>query len=232
MSPDFPRRPRVIKGALIAVEANPQDPPIGPKTPIFVFQYNPNMLTRTFSYPNHEEASTDFQKAQCTQGLPVELINLTLELDATDQLEYPEEHPETVKSGLHPSLAVLESMMYPKLRGGRQPKLPVILFVWGPNRIVPVFLTSMKVTEESFDQSLNPIRAKIDLCLRVLERSELTKNSLGYDIHENRLNHKEALALLYRRQPLVRTYSERASRDIRQHLNRKQLSTKKKKNER
>jgi hypothetical protein len=134
-----------------------------------------------------------------------------------------------VKNGLHPSLAVLESMMYPKLRGGRKPKPPVILFIWGPNRIVPVFLISMKVMEESFDPSLNPIRAKIDLCLRVLQRSELTKNSLGYDVHENRLSHKEALALLYRRQPLVRTYSERASRDIRRRLIRKNLSTKKKK---
>jgi hypothetical protein len=228
MSPDFPRRPRVVKGALIVVGSNPPDLAIGPETPIFVFQYNPNMLTRTFSYLNNEEA-TDYEKTQCTQGLPIELINLTLELDATDQLEYPEEHPETVKNGLHPSLAVLESMMYPKLCGGRKPKSPVILFIWGPNRIVPVSLTSMKVTEESFDQSLNPVRAKIDLCLRVLERSELTKNSLGCDVYENRLNHKEALALLYRRQPLVRTYSERASRDIRQHLNRKKPSAKKKK---
>jgi hypothetical protein len=229
MSPDFPRRPRVVKGALIAVESNPPAPAIGPETPIFVFQYNPDMLTRTFSYLNYEEASTDCEKAQGTLGLPIELINLTFELDATDQLEHPEEHQETVKNGLHPSLAVLESMMYPKLREGRKPKPPVILFIWGPNRIVPVFLTSMKVTEESFDPSLNPIRAKIDLCLRVLERSELTKNSSAYAIYKNRLNHKEALALLYRRQPLVRTYSERASSDIRQHLNRKNLSAKKKK---
>ena len=40
---------------------------------------------------------------------------------------------------------------------------PLLLFIWSKNRILPVRLTDFSVTEEAFDVSLNPIRAKVDL---------------------------------------------------------------------
>ena len=50
---------------------------------------------------------------------------------------------------------------------------PLALFVWGKNRIVPVRVTDFSITEEAFDPSLNPIRAKVSLGLRVLSIDDL-----------------------------------------------------------
>ncbi len=140
---------------------------------------------------------------------------MTLELDATDQLEQPEKNQNTIANGLHPQLAALESIMYPPKGISGQTELPVALFFWGPKRTVPVCLVSMQISEENFDTNLNPIRANIDLCMRVLKPSELKKGSLGYIICGNNLNLKETLALLYRQQPPDGTYSGQASPEVR-----------------
>ena len=50
---------------------------------------------------------------------------------------------------------------------------PLALFVWSKHRVVPVRLTSLQITEEFFDPSLNPIRAKVSLSLRVLSVDDL-----------------------------------------------------------
>jgi hypothetical protein len=50
------------------------------------------------------------------------------------------------------------------------------VFVWSRNRVLPVRLTEISITEEAFDTGLNPIRAKVSLGLRVLNA-----NDLGFD---------------------------------------------------
>lgn len=56
--------------------------------------------------------------------------------------------------------------------GGVQPAsrgtVPVILFVWGPGRIVPVRLTSFSVEEQAYSPLLYPIRAKVSIGLKIL----------------------------------------------------------------
>ncbi|MDD5034284.1 MAG: hypothetical protein PHE55_05960 [Methylococcaceae bacterium] len=52
-------------------------------------------------------------------------------------------------------------------------KLPVVLFVWGPGRIVPVRVTGLSITEKLYDGLLNPIHAEAQLSLRVLTPDEL-----------------------------------------------------------
>ena len=47
---------------------------------------------------------------------------------------------------------------------------PLALFIWSRNRIVPVRVTELSITEEAFDPNLNPIRAKVSLTLRALSR--------------------------------------------------------------
>jgi hypothetical protein len=47
------------------------------------------------------------------------------------------------------------------------------LFVWSKTRILPVRLTEFSITEEAFDKSLNPIRAKVSLGMRVLSVMDL-----------------------------------------------------------
>jgi hypothetical protein len=52
--------------------------------------------------------------------------------------------------------------------------------VWGPARVVPVKIESFSVTEQDFDQILNPIRAEISLELRVLTYRELEPGTIGH----------------------------------------------------
>jgi hypothetical protein len=47
------------------------------------------------------------------------------------------------------------------------------LFVWGPNRVTPVRLTGIEISEEQFDPRLNPIRAKVTLSMRVLNVNDV-----------------------------------------------------------
>jgi hypothetical protein len=56
---------------------------------------------------------------------------------------------------------------------------PMTLFVWGPQRVLPVRVTSFSITEEAHDPLLNPIRAKVDLSLAVLSYNDLPLLSAG-----------------------------------------------------
>jgi hypothetical protein len=189
---NFSRSLKIVKGALIAIGSASREL-ISEKNSVFVFQYNPEKLTREISYPDKEDTIASLQKSKNEPERPIETIHLTLELDATDQLEKPEQHPHTVENGLLPSLAVLESMMFPS------GELPVIIFQWGPKRTIPVRLTRYKITEEAFDQNLNPIRVTIDLCMQILGSSDFKSGSVSHEIYKNYQTQKEALALLYRK---------------------------------
>jgi hypothetical protein len=59
------------------------------------------------------------------------------------------------------------------------PEAPLTLFIWGFKRVVPVRLTTFSITEEAFDTGLNPIRAKVNLGLRVLNYQDLGLQSVG-----------------------------------------------------
>ena len=47
--------------------------------------------------------------------------------------------------------------------------VPVVLFFWGPGRIVPVRITSFGVDEQAFSPTLYPIRAKVTIGLKILD---------------------------------------------------------------
>jgi hypothetical protein len=49
----------------------------------------------------------------------------------------------------------------------------VALFVWGPQRIVPVRITQLSITEKLYDGLLNPVHAEAQIALRVLTPDEL-----------------------------------------------------------
>jgi hypothetical protein len=52
--------------------------------------------------------------------------------------------------------------------------VPTVLFVWGPGRILPVRVTSFKVTEKLYDPALLvPTHAEADIGLRVLTQLEI-----------------------------------------------------------
>jgi len=200
----------------VALKPSSKGPFIDFDTPIFIFQYNPEMLTRTISSIGGEEKSQVEVKNRDANAI-VELINLSLELDAANQLEQPDQHRDVIEVGLHPALAALESIMNSQ---SKTQASPVVLFLWGPNRIIPVWLDNLKVTEEAFDPNLNPIRAKIELSMRVRNLSELKRGSLGYAICASHLD---------RRRMHARLYSEnKVTRDLLRQVQTKNLSQKSK----
>ncbi|KAF0813713.1 hypothetical protein IGB42_02066 [Andreprevotia sp. IGB-42] len=52
-------------------------------------------------------------------------------------------------------------------------EVPIVLFFWGPGRIVPVRITSMTIEEQQFSPLLYPIRAKATLGVKVLDLDDL-----------------------------------------------------------
>lgn len=187
---------------------------LGPLPNIIIFQYNPEQLSRTLaSRAAPAEASNvgaAREDAQRVLGPPVETINLSVELDATDQLAEPAKNPQIVLLGLHPALAALELLLYPSsaqvLRNQTLAQagtaqicpadVPLVMFIWGPSRILPVHLTSFSVTEDAFDQRLNPIRAKVTLGLKVLTYMDLKNTSIGYNAYLATQTQKEVFARL------------------------------------
>jgi hypothetical protein len=51
--------------------------------------------------------------------------------------------------------------------------VPIVLFVWGPLRIVPVRITALSVAEKMFDDLLNPTHAEATITLTVLTPDDI-----------------------------------------------------------
>src|SRR5271170_1791885 len=179
----FPGSPRILKGGIVLLD--PDTFAVLPNG-IIVLQYNPDTLTRSLKIKGAEEGG-DRSEALRLTGPPVETIKLEAEIDATDQLEFPDQNSNTVQYGLFPQLAALETLVYPSTatlqnnfnlsQQGTLEIMPMLapmsLFVWSASRIVPVRLTDFSITEEAFDPALNPIRAKVSLGMRVLSIDDL-----------------------------------------------------------
>lgn len=212
MPSEFPRSPKLLKGALVVF---PSQKP-GPPPTVIVFQYNPEQLSRSLAPraapPDPGSVGGAREDALRVLGPPVETINLSVVLNATDQLEQPEQNLEVAVNGLHPALAALELLLYPPSpqvllnrvlaqAGSVQiapPDLPLTLLVFGKSRAVPVRLTSFSIAEEAFDPRLNPIQAKVDLGMQVLTYMELKEDTIGFGAYIAYQAQKEALARMVR----------------------------------
>jgi len=75
-----------------------------------------------------------------------------------------------------------------------QVEAPLTLFVWSKQRVVPVRVTDLSVTEEAFDTALNPVRAKVSIGMRVLSVDDLGFEHRGGTLFMGYLRNKEALA--------------------------------------
>lgn len=202
----FPNSPRLLKGGIVVM-----DPETSAVQRIIVLQYNPDSLSRSFQVKGAGEGA-DRSDALRLKGPPIETIKLDVEIDATDQLEFPDQNPEAVQHGIHPQLAVLETLVYPTTgqllsnnslaQSGALEivpmQSPLTLFVWSRKRIVPVRLTDFSITEEAFDPALNPIRAKVSLEMRVLSVDDLGFSHKGGSLFMAYHQQKEQLAALFR----------------------------------
>ena len=182
------------------------DPNTGAVLRIIALQYNPDTLSRTLQVKGAGAEGGDRSEALRLKGPPVETIKLEVEIDAADQLEMADR--QTAQLGIHPQLAVLETIVYPTsgqltannrlARAGTLEiapmQAPLTLFIWSRSRVVPVRLTDFSVTEEAFDPALNPLRAKVSLSLRVLSVDDLGFDHRGGSLFMSYLQVKEQMA--------------------------------------
>ena len=197
----FPGSPRLLRGGLVLL-----DPESGSVLRVIPLQYNPDTLTRNFQIKGVGTESGDRTEALRLKGPPVETIKVEAEIDATDQLEIAD--TQTTQMGLHPILAALEVLVYPASATLELNNLmasfgtleivaaetALTVFVFGPKRIAPVRITEFSITEEAFDPSLNPIRAKVSLGMRVLTVDDVGFSEKGGGLFMTYLRAKEQLA--------------------------------------
>ncbi len=204
----FPNSPRLQKGALIGLD------PVNPLASIIIFQYNPETITRTLRARTVSGAGGGGGgqavpgEAMRLSGPPEESIQLQVVLDATDQMEKAD--LITAQLGIHPQLASLEMLLYPKsalvianevlMQAGVieviPPEAPLAILVWGVKRVLPVRLSGFTITEEMFDPNLNPIHAKVSLDLNVLSYRDLGLLSPGGGLFMAHQLIKEGMATL------------------------------------
>jgi hypothetical protein len=196
--------PKLLKAGLVVL-----DPKGNTLQRTIALQYNPETLSRSFAVQG-VGADGSAEKAQPfrLKGPAVETIKLDAELDATDALEQPDQNANAVQHGVAPQIAVLEALVNRSVdemlalneesKSGTleilPPDAPLVLFVFGANRVVPVRLTDLSVTEEAFDAALNPVRAKVSIGLRVLSTDDLGFDHRGGSLFINHLRSRESLA--------------------------------------
>jgi hypothetical protein len=198
-----PLSPRLLKGGLVQM-----DPDSGRVLRVIGLQYNPDTLSRTLQIQATGEGG-DRTEAMRLKGAAVETIKVEIEIDAADdRLGDPQSNPVAVKLGIQPELAALEALVQPRadalqandaLAGAGVLEVlpleaPLTLFVWSKQRVVPVRVTDLSITEEAFDVALNPIRAKVSLGLRVLSVDDLGFKHRGGTLFMAYLRNKESLA--------------------------------------
>lgn len=195
--------PRLVKGGIVQV-----DPGNGSTLRVIALQYNPDSLTRSLQVQASGGDGADKSQALRLKGAAVETLKVEAEIDATDRLEFPDQNASTLASGIHPQIAALELLVQPTSaslqandalsRSGVLEVLPLqaplTLLVWGKNRILPVRVTDLSITEEAFDVNLNPIRAKVSLGLRVLSVDDLGFDHRGGTLFMGYLRSREAMA--------------------------------------
>ena len=163
---------------------------------VLVFEFNPQSLsrTRTITLKTGSAPGTqggyDFllptETPRVAQGVTVapETFSMEILLDATDRMNDGE--VIATQFGIEPELDTLRTMVEPKSQGPgglqtlsslglggerafqRSESASVLLLVWGTH-ILPVFLTSVEVTEEAHLPSLIPYRAKATLSMQIIE---------------------------------------------------------------
>ena len=199
------RTPRVLRGGIVLV-----DIVTSRIERVITLQYNPDTLSRSLQIQGASGESGDSTEPLRLKGPPIETIKLDAELDATDQLEFPDSNPNTVEFGILPRLAALEAIVYPASQKVLQnaaaarrgimeilpASAPLQLFVWSRSRVLPVRLTELSITEEAFDPMLNPLRAKVSLGMRVLSANDLGFDNKGGSLFMVHHQQKERFAQL------------------------------------
>jgi hypothetical protein len=183
MAGGFANQPKLLKGALV-------DSNLLAFPPLTVaFQFNPDRMTRRrntrIQSPRSRRGREDdlpeeaLGQAQTTLTEP-ETITMDIRLDASDALEAGDRIAG--EFGVLPALSVLEMMITPRSESffggllglsadfgfGDRQSTPVLIFVWGRQRLYPVRLTDLNIEEVEYHPNLNPTRVIAGVSLQVI----------------------------------------------------------------
>jgi hypothetical protein len=203
-----------LKGALIEYASDF----LGPLPNVLLFQYNPDQLVRTLEVPPRPTGAGARETDQAGD-IPVEKIDFTAKFDASDRLG--DDAAIARAFGVGPELAALELMVRPSGEGsllgmaidaigdaiagrsGNDPSQPIprdryprLLFVWGPTRVLPVFINQMRITEVLYDHLLNPIQAEVALGLTVIAPEHCSADHVAHGAYTYSQTAKETLATI------------------------------------
>lgn len=195
MAGEFPNQPRTLRGAFVefglsiprlfvAFQFNPLEIRRNRSLAISV----PSDSNDTLRGQNLYHRESDLPRIQKQQRVKVneETIDFELRLDATDKLNEGDAIAE--QYGIAPHLSTLELMVHPKSESvlgaavddllglnnegfsfTKSANPPLVLFIWGPKRVLPVNINSMNITETEFSPLLDPTRATVNVNLTVIE---------------------------------------------------------------
>lgn len=178
--------PRVVRAGLVTVDAD-----TGAVGRIIPFQYNPDTLSRTLAAKAVGSDGGERSEALRLAGPAVETIKLEAEFDGAPALA-----GEEGAQSPGPWLAALEGLINPSVVSLRATaslaaagtleiapvEAPLLLFVWGAERIMPVRIAEFAISEDAFTPTLEPVRAKASLTLRVLNVADLPSGHRGADL--------------------------------------------------
>jgi len=169
----------------------------GPPPQVIIFQYNPEQMSRSLAVRaaprdpgNVGSAREDVLRVL---GPPVETINLSVELDAADQLAELTRIRTPSRTAcirrLRPGDAAVsddrKDAEDARSGAGRSGSGSARRYSSGAAGVGKVarragLLTEFFITEQAFDPNLNPLQAKVDLGLRILTYMELKQGTVGY----------------------------------------------------
>ncbi|HEY5061693.1 MAG TPA: hypothetical protein VII52_09175 [Gemmatimonadaceae bacterium] len=208
----------LMRGALIEYASDF----LGPLPNVVIFQFNPETLTRVIQIPPRPTGVTARETSQAGE-IPVERITLRAQFSAAQILGDGDTVPRAIARsvGVGPQLAALEQMVHPTdilggligqaidavgdalgSGGGDPPIQPVpreqyprILFIWGLTRVLPVIIESMTITEQQYDNLLNPVEAEVSLGLAVIDVANCSDDQIAKGAQEFTAIAQEALAV-------------------------------------
>jgi hypothetical protein len=195
---------------------------------VIAFQYNPETMSHAWT---PAATSTNSSHASgnplAISGQPQESFTFTLVMDSSQTLADGDvvSAAQATATGVYARLAALEMLLFPMAsKGGGligtvssalgitvkpsrsvpAARLPVVFFVWGPGRIVPVRVSELTITEKLYDSDLlNPTHVEAQITLRVLTQDELKyvkgaigKTALAAYVYTQKLRQSLALANL------------------------------------
>ncbi len=145
------------------------------------------MTTRVFLSEDHDtsEAAVDFA--------PTESISLNFEINASE--ESAQADSTTVTNSIAPQLAALELIASPSRAqisergqwlsqgqiGELDPIAPVISFLWGPKKVLPVRVSFWDQADATFDHRLSPISATVAMEMQVLAYGDIPPRERAYN---------------------------------------------------